>query len=154
MKSSNRLLLIFGAAIGVLIITAVVLVLTIGEPGKAPLLPADTPEGTVQRYLLAVESENYLEAYGYLSSRDDNKLTYEVWGDPYIRSRDRPGWKATLGKSSVMGEEATVEVTIDVFRPSGPFDNPVQTNYTAFHLVEEDGSWKITDPFGLWIFRY
>jgi hypothetical protein len=36
--------------------------------GGLELLPSDSPEGVVQRYLLAMKDEEYREAYGYLSS--------------------------------------------------------------------------------------
>jgi hypothetical protein len=46
-KPSSRLLLVFGASIGVLVIVALVLVLTMPTP-ETRLLPEDTPEGIVQ----------------------------------------------------------------------------------------------------------
>ena len=151
MKTSNRWLLIFGAAIGVLVIVAIVLVLTL--PAKeAPLLPEDTPQGTVQRYLLALEAEDYARAWSYLSPPASEKLTYEDWRSPLVRSGERPGMKVTLAKSTVTGNEARVEVIVDVFRPSGPFDNPVSTNHITFVLTKQGTSWKITSPTYVWWF--
>ena len=62
MKSSNRALVGLGIALGVLVIATVVLVLTLGR-GSAPLLAQDTPEGAVQRFLLALQDGDYQKAY-------------------------------------------------------------------------------------------
>ena len=156
--SSSRLLLAFGGAIGVLVIVAVVLVLTIAGAKDAPLLSEDTPEGTVQRYLLALKAEDYEQAYSYLSSTALTEYSYyefyDEWSRPFSRRQESPGWKATLGKSSVIGDEATVDVVVDVFifRPSGLFENPVRTQYITFHLKKVDASWSIVDPVWLWFF--
>jgi len=64
-KSSSRLLMGFGIGIIVLVIITVVLALSLGQK-NAPLLSADTPEGAVQRFLLAVQSKDYTAAYNYL----------------------------------------------------------------------------------------
>ncbi len=149
MKSSNRLLVIFGAAIGVLVVAGIVLGLTLGGQ-TASLLPEDTPEGTVQRYILAIKAEDYEKAYSYLSpaalAESTYFDTYEKWSQRYSRYRESPGWKATLGESSITGDEATVEVTIAVFRPETPFTDPVHARRYDFELEKEGASWKITYP--------
>ena len=149
MKSSSRSLLIFGVAIGVLVIVAIVLVLTIGGAREVPLLPEDEPGGIVQRYFLALDDGEYQTAYSYLSPPADEKLTYEKW-HPSVSSEDKPSWQVTLGDSTVTGDEATVDVTVDVFRPGGPFDNPMYTHHTTFFLKQEGTSWKITSPTYVW----
>jgi hypothetical protein len=117
-KPSSRWLLIFGAAIGALVIVAIALVFTLGRPGSAPLLPEDTPEGTVQRYLLALEAEDYKTAYSYLSFPSNKQISYDVWKGRAIRYEEKHGVKVTLEKSTVTGDEATVYVVVDVFRAS------------------------------------
>ena len=154
MKPSSRWLLVFGVTIGALVIVAVVLVFTIAKPGGESLLPEDTPAGTVQRYFLALEAEDYLKAYSYLSPPPGEKLTYEQWRGPFIRSEEKPGWKVTLGKSAVTDNEATVGVVVDVFRPGGPFDNPVYTQHITFFLKKEGTSWRITSPWDVWWLFY
>jgi hypothetical protein len=145
-------LLAFGVAIGVLVIVAVVLVLTLPDE-DAPLLPEDTPEGIVQRYLLACEDEEYLKAYSYLSASAQAERTYERWTRPIVSGEERPGWKATLGKSEVSGNEATVTVVVDIFRPRRPFEDPVCTTHVTFLLKKEGDSWRITAPNNLyWIY--
>lgn len=150
MKSSSRWLYMFGIAIGVLVIATVVLALTTGSPSDKPLLSEDTPEGTVQRFLVAVRDGDYLAAEGYLSPSDDDRTELKFLRNRAIGSSEGPGWKATLGNTIIRDDEASVEVTVDVFRPRGPFDNAVNTQQITFFLVKEEGSWKITSPVNIW----
>lgn len=150
MRSSRRWLLVFGLAIGVLVIVTVVLTLTMSSPGDEPLLPEDTPEGTVQRFLLAVRNEDYLAADSYLSPTIDDKIAYDLRRNRVAGPGEGPGWRATLGKSVVRDDEATVDVVVDVFRPRGPFENSVNTYRITFFLKKEVTSWSITSPVNLW----
>jgi hypothetical protein len=155
-KSSSRWLLAFGVTIGVLVIAAVVLVLTMPTP-ETRLLPEDTPGGTVQRYFLALQAEDYVTAYSYLSPPSPpltEIYSYEQWRSPSISSEEKPEWKVTLGKSAVKDSEATVDVTVDTFRPGGPFQNPVRTQHVTFFLEKEGTSWKITSPWYVWWLFY
>jgi len=152
-KSSSRLLLAFGVAIGVLVIVAVALVLTMPAP-ETRLLSEDTPEGIVQRYFLALEKGDYMTAYSYLSPPPSEKYPYDAWRSPLTSSGEKPEWKAMVVKSAVKDNEATVDVVVDVFRPGGPFDNPVRTNQITFFLKKEGTSWKITSPWDVWWLFY
>jgi hypothetical protein len=150
-KSSSRWLIIFGAAIGALVIVAIALVFTMAKPGGESLLPADTPEGTVQRYLLALEAEDYKTAYSYLSFPPNKQISYDVWKGRAIRYEEKHAVKVTLEKSMVTGDEATVSVMVDVFRANEPFENPpfenpVYTSHVTFSLKKEGASWKINSP--------
>lgn len=150
MKSSSRWLYLFGIAIGVLVIATVVLVLTIGSPSDESLLSEDTPEGTVQRFLLALRDGDYLAAEDYLSPSDDDRTELKFLRNRALDSSESPGWKATLGNTIIKDDEASVEVIIDIFRPRGPFENAVNTQQTTFFLIKEDDSWKITSPVNIW----
>jgi hypothetical protein len=143
MKTPSRWLLIFGVAIGVLAIAAVVLVLTLPSPR---LLPEDMPEGIVQRYFLALQAEDYATAYGYLSSATKMENPYESWREYAFSSGDKPEWKVTLGKSVVEGRVATVDVVVDVFGPGGAFQSAMGMQHINFVLVKEGTSWKINSP--------
>ena len=153
MRASTRFLVISGVAIGVLVVVAVVLVLTVGQPDTA-LLPEGTPDGVVQRYLLALEAESYEEAYGYLHSTTRAETSYDSWGRPISWYEEKPGWKATLGESSVAGDVATVEVTHSLFRPGDLLVDPVRTRQLTFHLEKEGASWGITSPTWLGFLYY
>jgi len=121
--------------------------------GDEPLLPEDTPEGTVQRFLLAVRDGDYLAAESYLSPTIDDKIAYDLRRDRLAGPDEGAGWKATLGKSVVRDDEATVDVMVDVFRPRGPFENSVSTYRITFFLKKEGTSWRITSPVNLrWLY--
>jgi hypothetical protein len=145
MKSANRVLIAFSAAILLLVVIAVVLVLALPEK-TAPLQPEDTPQGTVQRYILALDNQDYLVAYGYLLPPPDTKETYDQWRGMLVKPGETPSHRITLGKTDINGAEATVEIVIDVFRTAGPFDNPVNTNRITFFLKNTGGVWKISSP--------
>ena len=149
-KSSNRFLLGFGIAIGVLVVASVVLVLALGGR-TSPLLPENTPEGTVQRFLQAVEQQDWAKAYSYLGAdRSGRKLTFDEWHRSIPVSGGRAGWKAALGSTVTSGDEVAVEVVVDVFRPNGPFEDPVDTFRLNYSLRREGDTWKIITPADLW----
>ena len=155
MKSSNRWLIAFVVSIAVLVFATIALVLS-ARPGVS-LLPENTPEGAVQRFLMAVQDNNYEKAYSYLSLTDEKgaKISYEQWltTKPYPYGSSPSSWKAILGKTTVTGERANVEVTVDVFRPSGPFGNAVQSQQVLFQLARSGESWLITSPpYLYWIY--
>ena len=66
------------------------------------------------------------------------------------RQSNNPSWRATLGATRVLGERSEVDITIHVFRPSGPFADPVQTFNQTFSLVRQNGAWRIENTVGLW----
>ena len=156
MRTSSRTLIGFGIAIAVLIIGTIVMVLTLGK-GHAPLLSENTPQGVVQRYLIAVQEKNYPGAYAYLVPQDPKNInnppqTYDNW---LISAQNNPNttWKANLGTVNITGESATVIVTIDVFRAGGPFANPVNTNSITFILKQSGATWLIISPTDLyWLY--
>lgn len=155
MSSSRRWLVIFSAAIGILVLVTVALVL-INRGGEVPLQPENTPQGTVQRYLLAIKDKDYRTAYNYLSDVQSGKpLTYDDWvrSVPFNPASNQTVWKASLGKTTVTSQEATVEIFVDVFRPGGPFEDPLRTQNIVFQLSKVDGKWLITSPnYIYWIY--
>ena len=150
MKSSKGLLLLFAGAIALLALVTLLLVL-IGGSKPVALLPDNSPEGTVQRYLLAIDSMDYQMAFSYISLPPGDKTTYDIWQQSFSFQSDRPAYKVTLGQSHVTGDEATVEVVVDVFRVnSGLFNNPVNSSRVDFLLTRSNGVWRITSPTYVW----
>jgi hypothetical protein len=154
MKSSNRVLVGFGIGLVFLVIITIVLVYTLGQ-NKASLLPENTPEGVVQRYLQAIQNRQYMEAYGYLASiptptpaeipKAPPRPTFEDWVRS-VENASNTTWKASLGMTVINGDTATVEVIIEVFSFRGPFENPVRSDNVLFSLQREDDIWLITSP--------
>ncbi|MBI4188565.1 MAG: hypothetical protein HY529_05090 [Chloroflexi bacterium] len=149
--TSRRWLFIAGLAIGLLAVVAIVLVLTTSSSADKPLLSEDTPEGIVQRFILAIKNKDYLTAESYLAPPPDNKTPYPDLRQIQVGGQSEgPGWKAALGKSTVRGDDATVDVSVSVFRPGGPFENSVNTFQVTFFLKKIGTVWKITSPLNLW----
>ncbi|MBI4268032.1 MAG: hypothetical protein HY662_04525 [Chloroflexi bacterium] len=153
----NRFTLGFIIAILVLIAVTVGLVLTTDKPTTT--LPENTPEGTVQRYLTAIQEQDYPKAYSYLTfertPKDTRPTTYDEWvrSLPVPYQSSQPAWRATLGKITTSDNQSTVEILIDIFRPGGPFENPVRTQTVPFQLVKTGDSWLIiSPPYLYWIY--
>ncbi len=160
MKPSSRILIAFGSAIAVLIIVTVVLVLTLGQ-GSSVSLPQNSPQGAIQRYLQAVQDKDYAKAYSLLTppttpTPDGGKPVPPQDFQYYVMSAQNAAnntWKANLGKVTETGNTATVDVSVEVFRPSGPFGNQVSTNNVTFFLKQAGNSWLITAPLDLyWLY--
>jgi len=151
MKTSNRFLLGFGIIIAAIVGIAVTLAITGGNE-QVKLLPETSPEGTVQRFLMAVKDHDYLKAYSFLAPQPEQVKgdSYENWVRSVQSSRDRSSWKASILKSTVRDDNATVEVAVDVLRPEGPLVNPVTTNQVTFMLQKQDGRWLIDQPADIW----
>ena len=156
MNSSHRWLIICAALIGTLVITTILLVLLVKED-KAALLPENTPEGVVQRYLVAIREERYQEAYNYLSIDPSDRITtYDDWllmvvGNSRISNSNE--WKATLGKTMQYTGTATVDVYIDSIGSGGLFEDTLRNQQVTFQLSKSDGVWLITSPIYIfWIY--
>ena len=148
MNSSRRWLIIFAIVISILVITTISLVLLI-DRNEVALLTEGTPEGTVQRYLIAVQEKNYQEAYSYLSFDPSQKIeTYDDWLRMVMgaQTSHQPEWKATLDETTQNADKATVEVAIDTIRPGGPFGDLLSSQQIIFQLIKIDGTWLITSP--------
>lgn len=146
MNSSRRWLIVFAIVISVLVIATVSLVL-VTKDDEIALLPEDTPQGVVQRYLLAIKDKDYQTAYGYLSFEQTGKLiTYNEWIRWIYPSDLSETWKATLGETTQYDDEATVEIIIDRFYQGGPFGNSQYSEQINFQLIKVKDSWFITSP--------
>jgi hypothetical protein len=155
MSSSRRWLIIFTIIISVLVITTVSLaVFTNGK--EVALLPEDTPQGIVQRYLIAVQEKNYQTAYSYLSFDPLQKIeTYDDWLRIVtgVQTSNQSEWKAALNKVIQNGDNATVEVAIDTIRPGEPFGDLTSSQQIIFQLIKIDSMWLITSPtYIYWIY--
>ncbi len=145
MKSSSRLFIGFGIAIGILVVVTVAIVLST-RGNNVILQPENIPQGIVQRFLMAVQEKDYPKAYSYLQLVEgDRTVPYNDWVQsiPPLSS-SQTAWKATLSTTIVTGTSATVEVVVDTFRPGGPFRDPVNIQTVSFQLTKIVSTWYIT----------
>lgn len=154
MNSSRRWLIIFAVVISALVVATVSIVL-LTKGNEVTLLPENTPQGTVQRYLIAIQDGDYQQAYTYLHIEQYGKdLTYNDWLNSMpVYQSTQSAWKATLGKVTQKGDNATVEVTIDTFYPVGAFSGSPSSQQITFQLIKIINSWFITSPtYVFWIY--
>ena len=154
MKTSSRFLLGFGIMIVVVVAVAVALAL-IGGNQPVKMLAEDSAEGAVQRFLMAINEKDYVKAYTFLSPQSEYLKTspYDDWMRSIQSMSGNSTWKAGIVKSTVRENDATVEVSVEVFRADGPLANPVNTNRVTFLLQKENGKWLINSPVDLyWLY--
>lgn len=155
MKSSSRWLIIAAILIVVLVLAAVSLAL-LTKDNQVTLLPDDTPQGTVQRYLVALQEKQYQTAYNHLMFSPSEKIqTYNDWlgmvsGGP---QSNQAAWKAQLITTTQNGYDATVEVLIDTLSSSGPFGSSKRSQQIIFQLRHLGDKWLIISPtYVYWIY--
>ncbi len=125
--------------------------------GELPLLPEGTPEGTVHRFLLAIEQGDSRRAYDYLSSPLQETCSYQHFRDStrwFETKGDRyPGdLRVTLEGTQPVDGAVEVRVRITRFRVSPPspfsppFDGGESSHGERFILEMTDGEWRFVDP--------
>jgi len=131
-KPDRSLIVILGV-IAALVIVALAVVFTRGEP--APLDP-DTPEGVVQLYAQAVLAGDEQTAADYLS---EGRLDNCDRVDPGPLDNVR----LTLVSSTVRENSADVRVSIVTATDNGPFGASEYENEDILDLVNTNGRWLI-----------
>ena len=103
----------------------------------APLLPPNTPEGTIQRYVMAIADGDFAEAKGYVKNSAATGLC-----DPY--SVDSQDLNLDLVNTSVNGNGAVV--TVHFVESSSAFGSLLgMGNYPeTFELSKSGNEWRIT----------
>ena len=140
-------MIVMAAAVVLLAIVAVVIALVTG--GEERLLAEDSPEGVVQRFLLAMEEGDYRLAYDYLGAELKDNCTY----DDFLNGRSKARVEeiqATLVGTDTFDDDDRAEVTIAItqFRTSGPFLDPFESRTSSYQqsylLRQEEGQWRLT----------
>ena len=128
---------------GIATVTVVVVSLVVAAAGgRERAYPADTPEGTVQRYLQAVADRDATAAVAYLGqelrSRCDESYLRDRLRDPYPRD-----FRATLLGTRAVSDGTEVRVRISDRSGAPPFESGFEQE--AFYLLQQqDGGWRIT----------
>ena len=131
-RRDPALLVVLGV-LGVLVLAALVVVFTRGQP--APL-PAGTPGGVVQRYSAAVLAGDEDLATGYLTENalaDCDKMSPSITEDIRV----------TLLGTTERDTSADVRVSIVTSYEGGPFGPNEYQADDVFDLVKVDGEWLV-----------
>lgn len=139
---------LIGAASGIAVLVIVSIIIAVAGHGKASLLPETTPEGVVQRFLNAVEAQDYSQAHVYLSSRLQNTCTITYIRETLRwREQDSHELRAeVLGKDAIENGRTQVRVRIVEVRVSPPLGVNESSHDELYILAQEAGSWRIDEP--------
>lgn len=131
----DRTLVVLLSVIGALVVIALVVVFTGGEPEQ---LDADTPEGVVQAYSAAVIDGDE-QAAGEFLTEGAFKDCEDFDRGPTDNLR------VTLISTTERAESADVKVSIVTSYGSGPFGADEYETEGVFDLVADNGAWLIDD---------
>ncbi|BCW67311.1 hypothetical protein NicSoilB4_20740 [Arthrobacter sp. NicSoilB4] len=129
----DRTLLAILAAIAVLVVVALIVVFTRGEP--APVDEA-TPAGVVQRYSAAVIAGDEAAAAAYLTDAVKNRCNT-------VERMPGDNLRVTLVSTTERPATADVKVLITVSEGGGPFGNAEYQVEDVFDLVKTGDKWLI-----------
>lgn len=145
MKKTDKILI--GVVAGVIVLIVGALAISLNQP-KADYLPDNTPEGVVNNYLLAIITEDYEKAYGYLSPTlagfpySADEFQKDVEGSYFFRRVQDVS--VNVESSETDGNKATVTIEEVRFRQD-TFEVDTYDREIDFYLVLVNGSWKIVD---------
>ncbi|MBI4201087.1 MAG: hypothetical protein HY531_02210 [Chloroflexi bacterium] len=145
MLASSRVLMVIVAVVVSLAVIALVVGLVAG--GKERALPEDSPEGVVQRFLLAMQAGEYKKAYDYLGSKLRSTCAY----DRFLEQRPQgqiEEIQAALSGTRSFDDRVEVKIVVTQFRTSGPFlapfGSPANSFPETYILLREDGQWRFS----------
>ncbi|WP_348770108.1 hypothetical protein [Arthrobacter sp. E3] len=132
-KSAKTPLIILGVIIILVLVAALSIVLTRGEP---TLLAESTPAGVVQRYVAAAVDGDETTAAGY--------LTNDVLANcSPMEQFQADNLTITLISTKERSDSADVAVSIASFSGNGPFGAQESSYEDVFSLVKIVGAWRI-----------
>lgn len=142
-SASSRWLAAIASFAAVLVIVSVLISILAGN-GNSDLLPADTPEGTVQRYLQALADDDVAAAYGYMSADLKDECSLELFLQTSFWREQNFG--AALSRTVNIDGRSIVNVEITEQGNNLPFGQGQYTFTTSFTMALENGEWCIAEP--------
>ena len=109
------------------------------------LLPGDSPEGVLQRYLRALEDGEHEEAYKYLAADAQATCPFAEFVKQASYQEVR-GSQMTLEDTERFNDHALVTANVTVFDPEIPFGPSEHSYERTFELSLEGSAWKMTWP--------
>lgn len=144
---SNRSLIYIGlGVVGLAVITTLVVLLA-GDRQRADF-PSDSPEGTLQRYLVAYDDGDLDAAHAFFSADVRERMDAEA----YQRAVDSFGHDPAHGGRSVLfdstdgnDDRVDLHLIVEEFYGDG-FSGETYRSPRDIRLVREDGAWRIDQP--------
>ncbi len=150
MTASTKWLIGMGAALGVLVVVAVIGALISGG-GEPELFSEDIPEGITQRYVLAMIDGDLDEAWGYLSPELQAGCALEDWREVARRQSRLEDSQILLDEVNRINDtEVTVSLNRRRFSQPDPFDLSFSPEESTHHFEDfrlkkqEDNAWRIS----------
>jgi hypothetical protein len=108
--------------------------------------PADSPEGTVQRYVRAVEEGDANALRALLSPAAQQRCELQDIRNA-LRFSDERDLRVTLRDTRTSGDRAEVRVRVsETTGGAGPFDSGSFDHEETFDLVRFSGQWFVDQP--------
>lgn len=145
-SSRNRSLAIVALLIVGFAVVATAIVLIAGAPPVREY-PADSPEGTIQRYMRALDERDLDGAYALLSSAAQGRFSKAQFNEQqyaYGSYGDGSGRLVRIDRTEVTGDRATVALTIEQFWGGG-FGSNRTVMHRTIRLVREPGGWRLDE---------
>ncbi len=147
MKSTDKVLL--GIVVGILFLVVVALVVTMTRP-EPMYMDDSSSEGVAHNYLLALQKEEYEQAYGYLSPTVYNYPFSTAEFEKTVNHEYRGFGGDTdvsfsIGDVEISGDTATVRVTSSSFYGGDLFDSGQRIKTFDMELALEGNDWKLVD---------
>lgn len=147
MSPSSRWLVAIAATVAALVLVSVVVAL-VTPRGRAGTLPEDTPEGVVQRFVVAIKDQDYNQAHSYLSDRLKTYCTVRHMQDTTRQSVDQGNNQrvALLDTQTLSDSRVEVRVQVTQVNISPPFGVNEYSHEERYVLIQEGGEWRIDEP--------
>lgn len=156
MKTNDKFLI--GIVVGVILLIVTAFVIAINRP-IVSYQDDSTPEGVINNYLLALQTQDYEKAYSYLHPELEN---YPTSLDSFIQQVMANSWlfgqydnqRVSFEdiKAKISNQRANVEVFRTVFSQSGLFSSNQYTDSITFSLRQDSaGQWKIISGSQYWV---
>jgi hypothetical protein len=146
--SAYRSLILIGAVVVALIVTTAGMVFLAGNRA-AQTFPADTPKGTLQRYLTSFDEGEYAASYAFFSDRVHDATGFEA----YERAIDAYGYhgndgtppRVLIDSVTGRGDHRDVHLTVEEFYGDGLSGNSYRSE-REIRVVRQPDGWRIDEP--------
>ncbi len=142
----NRSIAVVALLIVGFVVAATAIVLMVGATPVREY-PADSPEGTIQRYIRALDERDLDAAYALLSKATQTRFSDAQFSEQqyaYGPYGDGSGRLIRIDRTEVTGERATVSLTIEQYWGGG-FGSNRTVMHRTIRLVRDPGGWRLDE---------